>query len=47
MRREHHYGVTRRTVIARCPWACKIAKVEGGWIAFESVADYTTWRAQR
>ncbi len=31
---------------AACPWAAVIEEVEGGWMAFESVADYETWRAQ-
>lgn len=29
------------------PWAAKVVKVEGGYIAFESVADYQTWRKQK
>ena len=29
------------------PWAVKIAKVEGGYIAFESIIDYDTWRKQK
>jgi hypothetical protein len=30
-----------------CPWAVVIAKVEGGFICFHSVADYKKWRNQR
>lgn len=37
------YATARR----RCPWASVIAKVIGGYIAFESVEDYYTWRGQR
>jgi hypothetical protein len=29
------------------PWAAKIAKVEGGYMAFESAADYDAWRKQK
>ena len=29
------------------PWAAIVAKVEGGYIAFESVQDYTTWKNQK
>ena len=47
MRTETIYGVTRRTAIRRFPWACKIVKVEGGYKAFESEADYLVWRGQR
>lgn len=29
------------------PWAAKVTKVEGGYMAFESVADYRTWKNQK
>ena len=29
------------------PWAAKVAKVEGGYMAFESAADYRTWKNQK
>ena len=29
------------------PWACKIVKVDGGYMAFESIVDYDTWRKQK
>jgi len=28
------------------PWAYKIVRVEGGWLAFESADDYHTWKSQ-
>jgi hypothetical protein len=28
------------------PWAAKVAKVEGGYMAFESLTDYAQWRKQ-
>ena len=29
------------------PWAAIIDRVEGGYIVFESVADYETWKNQQ
>lgn len=29
------------------PWAAKVVKVEGGYMAFESVADYEVWKRQK
>lgn len=29
-----------------CPWAAKIVRVKGGYMCFESVADYYTWNHQ-
>jgi len=37
----------RRTAARRCPWAAKIIKVNGGYMVFESVADWETWKNQR
>lgn len=31
----------------QAPWAAKVVKVEGGYMAFESVADYAQWRRQK
>lgn len=47
MRQEMIECRTRRTAARRCPWAAKIVKVCGGYLAFESVADYETWRRQK
>jgi len=47
MRREYIECKTRATAARRCPWAAAIAKVEGGYIAFESSSDYRVWRAQK
>ena len=30
-----------------CPWACKTVKVEGGYMCFESHADFETWKDQK
>jgi hypothetical protein len=38
----------KRTSVNRiAPWACMIVKVEGGWMAFESIEDYRTWNNQK
>lgn len=29
------------------PWAAKAVKVDGGYMAFESLDDYATWKAQK
>lgn len=29
------------------PWADKIVKVEGGYLAFESVSEYKIWKNQK
>ncbi len=47
MRQEFVECASRATAKRRCPWAAVIAKVEGGYHAFESVADYETWRRQK
>lgn len=46
MRREF-IACHRSCARERCPWAAKIVKVEGGYLAFESLADWKTWRKQR
>lgn len=47
MRKEFVECRSRSTAGRRCPWAATIAKVEGGYMCFESVADYQTWKGQR
>ena len=31
----------------QCPWASRTAKVFGGFMCFESVDDYKTWKNQK
>ena len=38
---------TREKAEKVAPWAAVIVRVVGGWIAFESVSDYETWRWQK
>lgn len=37
----------RKTAVRRCPWACKIVKVCGGYQAFESWSDYDIWKGAK
>ena len=37
----------RKTVARRAPWAAVVAKCDGGYMAFESVTDYKTWKGQK
>jgi hypothetical protein len=47
MRIEFIECACRKTAQRRAPWAVRISKVEGGYMAFESVADSQRWKAQR
>jgi hypothetical protein len=38
---------TRKAAANACPWAAVIVKVCGGYMCFESRADYATWRGQQ
>ena len=38
---------SRKQAAKIAPWAAKIVKVEGGYMAFEFVSDYQTWKRQR
>ena len=37
----------RKTAWEKCPWASVVVKVEGGFMAFESHTDYSTWISQK
>lgn len=43
MRKEFVSCACRKTAWRRAPWAAVVTKVEGGFMAFESVADFKTW----
>ena len=30
-----------------CPWACRIIKVDGGYVCFESEENYMIWKNQK
>jgi hypothetical protein len=41
-----HTGELYDAASEQCPWAARITKVEGGYMAFESLDDYYTWTKQ-
>ena len=47
MRIEHINAKTAAQARKLSPWAAKVVKVCGGYRAFESIADYMTWKAQQ
>lgn len=47
MRTGHIDAKTAAKAREAAPWASKVVKVEGGYIAFESLADYTVWKNQK
>lgn len=38
---------SRKEVVAANPGAAKIIKVCGGYMVFDTIADYETWKDQR
>jgi len=38
------FDVTKRKAITKMPWAAIVVKVDGGYMGFESIADYKTWK---
>lgn len=47
MRKQNIEAKTAAEAKKLAPWADKVVKVEGGYIAFESIADYKTWKNQK
>jgi hypothetical protein len=47
MRKKFIECKTRKTAERRAPWALFFVKVDGGYMAFESMHDYDTWTAQQ
>lgn len=47
MRKVFIQCADRRTAARRCSWACAIAKVEGGYLCFESSTDYYIWKGHK
>lgn len=45
-RRAHKCGV-KAALAELAPWACRFARCEGGYYAFESCDDYDTFRRQK
>lgn len=46
MKKEFIECASYATAKRHCPWASVIAKADGGFWAFESAADYRTWKGQ-
>ena len=46
MKKEMISATSAKQARKLAPWAAKVVKVEGGYMAFESVSDYQTWRKQ-
>ena len=38
---------TAKEAREKATWASKVVKVEGGYIAFEFMSDYSTWKNQK
>jgi hypothetical protein len=47
MKTEMIQTESRKEAVNQAPWAAKIVKVDGGYMAFESVADYKIWKNQK
>ena len=47
MRKEFVECKSRKTAYRRCSWAAVAMQVVGGFICFESIADYTTAKRQK
>ena len=47
MRKEFIQADTRYQAKKAAPWAASIVKVEGGFMAFESVSDAQLWKSQK
>lgn len=46
MRTEFVECETQEEAEEACPWGARFAEVEGGYMVFESVEDFETWRSQ-
>jgi len=46
MRKQFVEG-SRYLAAKTCPWACVMATVNGGYMCFESIEDYNTWKNQK
>ncbi len=47
MRRLFVACKSRNTAKKRCPWASITMKVDGGFVCFESMEDYRTFKSQK
>ncbi len=44
---RYEQGNHQKMIKETAAWAAKIVKVEGGYMAFESIDDFTTWKNQK
>lgn len=47
MRKQFVQCRYRHQALKECPWSSRVAKVNGGYMCFESISDYYTWRNQK
>jgi len=47
MRTQFVQTNSRACAKSNCAWAAKVVKVDGGYMCFECVDDYNTWRGQK
>lgn len=45
-REAGYVAASREEAESLAPWAAEVIETDGGWIAFESVTDADTFRAQ-
>ncbi len=47
MKKELIIASSAKSARKLAPWSAKVIKVEGGYMAFESVNDAKTWKNQK
>lgn len=47
MRQKFIQTNKKTDAIKECPWACKVIKVQDGYMCFESPDDYKIWKNQK
>lgn len=47
MKQQFIESSNRKDAVKQAPWAAKVVKVTGGYLAFESMTDYETWKRQK
>ena len=38
---------SKTAAFATCPWACIVKRVDGGFMCFETLTGYRTWKKQK
>ena len=47
MKKQTVETTSRAAAVKAMPWAAKVVKVCGGYMGFESLSDYETWKRQK